>query len=195
VSRGGVTPIGASRRPATDSGASARPGSSETLGQAYVRRHPELLAFMLRRTGDAQVAEDLVQDLWLCIADDADVTGLDNPDAWLQRIAVNLTLNWLKRNRFRSRLTTAMPEHLEPADDAPDQERAVLSRQGVEFLKDVIEELPQRQRTAFLLYRGEGLSLKETAKHMGVQVITVQVQVSHALRYLRGRLMEAGLWP
>jgi RNA polymerase sigma factor (sigma-70 family) len=169
--------------------------ASETLGQAYIRRHAELVGFMHRRTGDLGAAEELVQELWLCIAEDAERTGMINPDSWLQKIAVNLTLNWLRQHKFRGRLMDILPEDFEEADEAPDPERVALSRQGLEYLKELIEELPPRQRLAFLLFRGEGLSLKETAKRMGIQVVTVQALGGQALRTLRIRLIEAGLWP
>ncbi|MBO9601867.1 MAG: RNA polymerase sigma factor [Novosphingobium sp.] len=193
-----VVPIGALRQTAAASGTGewrSADAQGETLGQAYLRRHAALRAFMLRRTGDPEVADELVQEVWLRIAADADVTGLGNPDSWLQKIAVNLTLNWLKSHRFRSRFTSAMLDDFDAADEAPDPERTALARQGVEYLKDVIEELPHRQRQAFILYRGEGLSLKETAKRMEIKVITVQVLAAQALRYLRTRMVEAGLWP
>ncbi len=58
--------------------------------------------FLLRRTGDPQVAQELAQDVWLQIAPRSDDRSIDNPDAWLRRVAVNLAINWLKSNGFRT---------------------------------------------------------------------------------------------
>jgi RNA polymerase sigma-70 factor, ECF subfamily len=168
---------------------------SETLGQAYIRCHHDIRDFLYRRTGNAAVADELVQEIWLRIAPEADDGSFDNPDSWLQKIAVNITLNWLKSHRFRESHIDAIPDGFDMMDDAPEQDRQVQSRQSLEYLESLLDELPPRRRLAFLLYRGEGLTLQETAHRMGTSVATVKVQTAKALAFLRKRMGEAGLWP
>ncbi len=169
--------------------------SSRTLAEAYDRRRARIRAFFWRRTGSQEAADDLTQEVWLRIAKSADEGDFDNPDAWLQRIVVNLALNWLRQHRFQARYMIAGGDEHDAHDDTPDHDRLVQSRQSLAYLRELIDELPPRRRTAFLLYRGEGLSLGETAKRMGVSSSTAKKQIAAALLFLRDRMGEAGLWP
>jgi RNA polymerase sigma factor (sigma-70 family) len=169
---------------------------SETLGQAYVRRHSELRAFLLRRTGSADAADELVQEIWVRIASRAEDRTILNPDGWLQQVAVNLALRWLQRKRFRSSAhVEGAPLPEQQPDEAPAPDRALHARHGVQYLLQLVEEMPPRRRTVFLLYRGRGLSLNETAQQMGLSVLTVKRQMAEAMIFLRERMSEAGLWP
>lgn len=174
----------------------ARPEApSETLGQAYIRQYDRMRAFLLRRTGDRQVAEELAHDVWVQIAPRADDRTIDNPDAWLRRVAANLAINWLKANAFRTHLLRHDIDPGEVAENGVDMVRTLHARHGVEYLGELIDELPPRRRAVFLLYRAQGFSLRETADELGISVKTVKVQMTEALRVLRRRMEEAGLWP
>jgi RNA polymerase sigma factor (sigma-70 family) len=168
---------------------------SETLGQAYVRQYERTRAFLLRRTGDRQVAEELAHDVWVQIAPRAEDPTIENPDAWLRRVAVNVAINWLKANAYRAGMLRHDIELDDVAEDGIDMERTLHARRGIEYLTRLVDELPPRRRAVFLLYRGRGLSLNETAEEMGISVKTVKVQMTEALRVLRQRMAEAGLWP
>ena len=168
---------------------------SETLGQAYIRQYDRMRSFLLRRTGDPQVAQELAQDVWLQIAPRADDPSIENPDAWLRRVAINLAINWLKSNSFRTGLLRHDIELADLMDDAVDMEHALHARRGVEYLSQLIDELPPRRRAVFLLYRARGLSLRETADELGISVKTVKAQMTEALKTLREKMSEAGLWP
>ena len=168
---------------------------SLTLREAYGKRQARLKAFFRRRTGSPEAAEDLVQELWLRIVKTADDTTLENPDSWLQRVAINLALNWLRQNRFQAQLMSHSDDGADAVDDTPGPDRQAQSRQGMDFLRDLLDELSPRRRRAFLLYRGEGLSLGETAQQMGVSNSTAKKQIAAAVAFLRERMSEAGLWP
>jgi len=186
--------------------ARARGGRSESLGQVYVRRYDAMRDFIRRRVGSAEVAEELIQDAWVAIAPRAEDPGIENPEAWLQRVVVNLTLNWLKTHQFRSHFLVAEDARgtdtsaLESAiaahpDERPSAERMIHYRQGLDRLMLLIDELPPGRRAAFLLCRGEGLSLGEAAERLQISIKTVSGQVSAAVRTLRDELIAAGLWP
>ena len=57
-------------------------GVSETLGQAYIRRYPEMREFLRGRVGDREVADELIQSAWVAISARADDRSIENPDAW-----------------------------------------------------------------------------------------------------------------
>jgi RNA polymerase sigma-70 factor (ECF subfamily) len=168
---------------------------SETLGQAYVRRYAEMREFLRGRTGDSEAADELIQSVWIAISPRADDAGIDNPDAWLQRVVTNLALNWLKKNRFRARLFDHDDDFDRHEDGAPRQDIQAQDRQSMRYLSQLLDELPPQRREVFLLYRGEGLSLQETADRLGIGIRTVTTQLQRTMSFLRKRMREADLWP
>lgn len=168
---------------------------SETLEQAYLQHYEELKAFLHRRTGNPQAADELAHDLWIQISTRKNDAPVDNPDAWLRRVAINLAINWLKRNAYRSGFYDRDIDAAGLLEDRADIERALHARRGLEHLQQLIDELPPRRRAVFLLYRGQGLSLRETAQELGISVKTVKAQMTEALKFLRHRMNDAGLWP
>jgi len=195
--RKGVTSLSAARsRSGGDAGSDGtRAPRSETLGQAYVRRYAEMHAFLRSRVGNSESADELMQEAWIAIAANADDTTLDNPDAWLQRVITNLALNWLKSSRFRASFFTADGDFDHISDAVPLPDEQAQGRQSLSYLSRLIDELPPQQRAIFLLYRGEGLSLQETADRLGIRVRTVATQLQRTMIILRKRMLEAELWP
>lgn len=168
---------------------------SETLGQAYVRTYREMWRFLAGRTGSRDAADELIQEVWLRIAPRAEDRSIDNPDAWLQRLVINQSLTWLRRNRFRSVPHEPLDKAAAVADEAPDAETIASDRQRHAMLCALVEEMPPRRRAVFVLYRGRGLSLQEVADHLGISIKTVKAQMSEAIAFLRQRMTESGLWP
>jgi RNA polymerase sigma factor (sigma-70 family) len=170
-------------------------GKSDSLGQAYVRNYNKMRAFLLRRTGDPDAADELIQEAWLHIADRAEDPSIENPDAWLQTIVVKLSLRWIRKHRFRSIPQEPLTESIQVPDAQPGAERMMQDRQKLSFLRALVDEMPPRRRAVFILYRGGGLSLGETAEQLGISINTVKVQMAEAMEFLRNRMSEAGLWP
>ncbi|WEK45178.1 MAG: RNA polymerase sigma factor [Candidatus Andeanibacterium colombiense] len=168
---------------------------SESLGQAYVRCYREMWRFLAARTGSRDAADELIQEVWLRIAGRADDSSIDNPDAWLQRLVINQSLTWLRRNRFRTIAYEPLDKAASVADEAPDAETIAADRQRHDVLCALVDEMPPRRRAVFVLYRGRGLSLQEVADHLGISIKTVKAQMSEAIAFLRQRMTESGLWP
>lgn len=173
------------------------PETMAPLYEAYLRLSPALGAFLRRRTGCDQVAQDLLQDVWLRIAraDEGEGAAIANPDAFLQRIAGNLALDWLRKHSFRSGFYDTEADATGVASPAPDAERVHLARRAVDYLRIVVDELPAGRRKAFLLCRGEGLTAREAGQRLGIAEKTVKHQLAAAHAHIRERLVQAGLWP
>ncbi|AQR63434.1 hypothetical protein BZG35_08375 [Brevundimonas sp. LM2] len=171
------------------------PTTPSALTTVYLRRRDALAAFIRRRTGCDQAAQDLTQEVWVRVAALGDQAAPVNPEAFLQRIAGNLALDWLRRRRFRSAFVASDVDPALAADPAPEADRALHARRAVDYLAEVIDELPPKRRQAFLLYRGHGMTMKQVAAQLGISEKTVEHQVAKALVHCRHRLAEAGLWP
>jgi RNA polymerase sigma-70 factor, ECF subfamily len=118
---------------------------------------------------------------------------------WLIRIALNEALTRLRR---RGRLvaigdplsedgTLAVSDNVVSIDARPsDPERSASARELIAVLEDVIDELPEAQRIAFLLREVEGMSTAEAASCLGLTESALKVRFHRAKAQIRESLIE-----
>ena len=127
----------------------------------------------------AAAAEDVVQDAYLRgRARFGQLRDLDLFEAWLTRIAINLCIN---QHRSGSRLRTLLPV-LGRRATAPPRDTG---------LRQLIEQLPERERTLVVLHYGHGYQFDEIARMTGLSTVNARTVVFRARRRLADQLREA----
>ena len=163
-----------------------------SLSQVVERHYDELRRFVARFSGSTSIAEDVVQDAWIR----ARKTGAelpDNPRAYVYRMARNLTLDHLKTRTAREALQVSGPVSTEISCEAPPPDRVVSAREELAVLEAAIAELPPRRRQVFLLYRGQGLSMREISQRLCIAPKTVENHIALAMVHCRQRMKDAGI--
>jgi RNA polymerase sigma-70 factor, ECF subfamily len=116
----------------------------------------------------------------------------DEPRAWLSRVAVTTSLDLARRREVRSRAESE--RRVEP--DSASSEPSPLSRAAAAELDSELEralvELPEGQRTIFVLRHRGGLPLREIAEALGLALPTVKTQFARACLRLQARLARFG---
>ena len=162
-----------------------------SLADAVEAHHEELRRFVFRRTGSETLADDVVQETWLR----ASTTGVampNNPRAYLFRMAGNLAVDHIRRGRVRGErlIEGALDQEVSSAEPGP--ETVVGDREELAILSAAIKELPERCRAVFLLYRGQGLTMRQVAERLDISDKTVEKHIARAMVHCRRRLREAG---
>ncbi len=162
------------------------------LRQLYDEHRSDLRRFLIARMGSIADADDVLQDVWLRL-NAASFGPIANGRAYLFRMAQNLVLDRLKKQRRRSardgRWLTS--EHgnptnaLEPVDPAPDAERLLIERESAERLATAIAALPAGAARAFRLHKLDGLSHGEVATRLGISRSGVEKHMAVAISHLR----------
>ena len=142
-----------------------------------------LRALAKRILGDAEAAEDVVQETW--------VAALERPPARRERIsgwlgAVARTLAW-KRLRSEERRRTREETAARPIRVDPAAETAAR-RQALRRMTDAVLELAEPYQTVVLLRFFDGLPPRTIAAQLGVPVATVKSRIARGLALLRERL-------
>jgi RNA polymerase sigma-70 factor (ECF subfamily) len=170
------------------------PEKPNILLEAYLAKREDLIRFLTARLRSATAAEDLVQDLYLRVASLDLAEPVDNPSAYLYRLASNLMLDRLRSDRRSgardaSWLQTKRIEiGGEGVADEPSPEQATYGRQRMALAARAIAELPPKTRRAFELHKLQGMTQEETAQELGVSRKTVEKQISTALQRLLAKL-------
>jgi RNA polymerase sigma-70 factor (sigma-E family) len=131
-------------------------------------------------TGDAQLAEDLLQETLTRVAQKwGRVVREGSPDAYARRVMHNLAIDAWRRRRSRPpELLSATPPELAGRGDASEVE-------GRMVLRDALARLTPRQRAVLSLRFYEDQTEAETAAVLGCSVSTVKSTAREALAKLR----------
>lgn len=155
---------------------------------SLVARHLAAIhGYVMRLTHSHADAEELAQETFLRVWSRAATyrPGTVRFTTWLHRIAHNLSMDELRRQR---------PEPLDEPDTfeggAPDPERTIAAREANARLDCALGELPANQRAALLLTEVQGLSNQQVADVMNLGVRAVESLLARARRTLRERLLE-----
>jgi RNA polymerase sigma-70 factor (ECF subfamily) len=154
---------------------------------AFELYYAELCEYTLRLIGSAEVAQDVVQDLFLELWDTRgprDAIRLAKP--YLYVAARNRALKYLRRRRVAQAWIERAAREEPPSSESPSD--LYLRHELEEAIDRAIAELPMRCREIFLLRRRDQLSYEEIATRAGVSLGTVKSQMWRAATMLREKL-------
>lgn len=167
-------------------------GDQEAFGQLYDRYHEMVFRYILFRTSDRQLAEDLTAETFLRALRRIASVSYQGRDigAWFVTIARNLVLDHVKSSRYRLEQTTSEIADLSPSTSGPEQQ--VLDGATHEELLRCVAKLNADQKECIALRFLQGLSVAETARLMGRNEGAVKALQHRAVRRL-AQLLPEGL--
>jgi RNA polymerase sigma-70 factor (ECF subfamily) len=139
--------------------------------EVYAASYRRLVGQLTGVTGDPAEAEDVVMEAFVrALNRSRTFATVDNPEAWLRTVAVNLARSrWRRLARLRglgSRLSAAEASSY---DDLPADRLALLA---------ALRELPAVQREAIALHHLADLPVHEVATTLGLPVGTVKARLA-----------------
>ena len=154
---------------------------------------PRIFRFALASLRDRDLAETITQDCFLkAYMAREGFRSECSLQTWLMQIAVNLVRDHTRNRRlqFWKKQTALDADALERwlADRGRDPEAVTSSREQVRGVWKAAGELPEKQRTVFLLRFVEDMELLEIAAATGMKEGTVKVHLFRALRTIRKKL-------
>jgi RNA polymerase sigma-70 factor (ECF subfamily) len=158
----------------------ASPDEAERLASS-LRRHFTLVWRSLRRFGIEEAAvDDAAQHVFLVLAERLPEVEVGRERAFLIALCVRVAANARRRReRCRETASDALDEH--PVRD-PDPETLLESKQRRQVLDLALDALLADQRTVFVLFELEGLSLPEIADLLEIPLGTATSRLRRARR-------------
>jgi RNA polymerase sigma-70 factor (ECF subfamily) len=156
--------------------------------------HAAIYRFLARLSRNTQLAEDLTQETFLrAYRSSRQLRDAEAVRPWLYRIAWNAYLDHRRSERVR-RTSTDVAAELETMEDPnPDAEVQLLGHELNRRLRIIVDRLPSRQRSAFLLRCGDQLSYEEIARCLHCSVLTARSHFRHALNKIQKECRREGL--
>ena len=146
----------------------------------------DLRRFIRRRVSDEHVADDLLQETFVRIHRHIDsLSGADRLTAWVYMIARNVIHDHYRR----SANSAVRLGDVDPVDE-PDDAWSQLGCRSAKWLHELIEQLPERYRTAVRLAEIEGLAQQEVADRLGLSLSGAKSRIQRGRRMLRESLQQ-----
>lgn len=164
-------------------------GDQDAFARVIDREGPRLLRFAQGVLGNLEEAEDVVQDTLMRLWENA---SRWRPEArigtWLHTICYNGAIDRLRRRR--NFVDERALDSLADQDDLA--EARLLREETVRSVREAIERLPPRQRTAVLLFHFQDMPQRAAAEVMGVSDTAFESLLARARRQMRRWLGAEG---
>ncbi len=173
-----------------------RDGDAGAFNMLYGRHKGGVFRFMLRQCSDRGIAEELFQDVWMnLIRARATYTVTAKFTTWLYRLAHNRLIDHYRTRAggvplsFDAEDGPALDNIPAPRGDDP-AVSADIKQQAARLLQ-LLGELPEAQREAFLLQQESDMSIEDIAQATGVNRETAKSRLRYALARLRAGMQDA----
>ena len=153
-----------------------RQSDYDAFSTLYRRYSPRVYHTVLRMFGNADVAADVVQDLFLKIWEKrADMDPSGNFEAYIHVVARNLAYSYLRNELDKlENISTAEAAAMCAGGDDPSKELEAMSTG--EFIRRIIDSMPPVRRQIFIMSRFDSLCVKP------VRIFFFKVSVAHGNR-------------
>ena len=150
----------------------------------FKSHHARLCNLSFKIVGEREVAEEIVQDLFIKLWNKKETHTIQNPTSYINKSIVNASLNYLKVAKKR-RLFTIDSSHELSQNIVEEEIEMSELRSKIDL---AIKKLPAKCQTIFTLSRFDGMPSKEIATTLGISTKTVDNQIGIALNKLREEL-------
>jgi len=166
-----------------------RAGDNSARKKLYELYAGQMLIICYRYAGDRETAQDLLHDGFIKAFSSFDrftYQGEGSLKAWLSRLMVNISLEYLRKNET-TRNTLTLDQIPETSEEPHEED---ISQIPHKILVKFITELPAGYRTVFNLSIMEHLSHKEIAEKLGINERTSSSQLFRAKKFLAKEINE-----
>lgn len=144
-----------------------------------------LFRLALRITLNREEAEDIVQDTLIKVWNRRDDwAGIANLEGFCLTICRNLALDRIKQ---KNHLTASLADVGQRHDTNQGPYEQMLQKDRIRLVKEIIDTLPEKQRTCMQLRDFEGKSYKEIAEIMHISEDQVKVNIFRARQAIKER--------
>jgi len=178
--------------------ARAQGGDASAFDVLVERYKQRVYATVYHMTGNHEDANDLVQDAFIkAYRNLHSFKGQSSFYTWIYRIAVNRTINFLKRRKDRGHLSlNDMDANVETDPDYVELMSHITPRREVglnelqEKLNEAIQKLSEEHRAVVIMHDVQGMTHADIAKVMHCSEGTVRSRLFYARQQLQGLLSD-----
>lgn len=164
-------------------------GDSKAFESLYSKYKNGLLGYCISLVGDKMKAQDLFQDTWIKIAENAGSYQARNSfKSWAFSISRNHFINQISREKWEQKIDEQELDKI-PSETSIDID--YFNKEKGQWLKNKILMLPEAQRIALVLFLIEELNHSEISVQMNISVNNVKVLLHRAKTFLENEFKRS----
>lgn len=176
-----------------------RAGNMDAFDVLLAKYRKPIIHFMYRMVHNQAVAEELAQEVFLRVYRSRETYRAEARfSTWLYRIATNLGVNHARDTRYERTAPTVFLDEPDPetgttpdvADTTLSAEADLLRRERMNAIRQHVLSLPERQRTAVLMHKYEGLDYKQIGDVLKLSESATKSLLFRAYQTLREKLKD-----
>lgn len=144
----------------------------------YQEHHSWIYGWLYKKLGNSADAADLAQDTFVRLIARQNQVELEQPRAYLTKIAKGLMINWIQHKSVERAYLEVLSEQPELVQNSP--ERDVLIIETLTEVIHLLAELPEDVRQTFLYTQLEGLKHQDIANQLNISISTVKRHIQRA---------------
>lgn len=170
-------------------------GDEPSLSILINRHQQRLYSFIYSKVYDRDVTEDVFQDTFIKVIKTLKL-GKYNEEGkflpWVMRIAHNLVIDYFRKNKRMSKFNNSKDFDIFSvlSDSALNAEDKLVRSQIHNDIRNLVEELPEDQRTVLKMRMYNDMSFKEISENTSVSINTALGRMRYALINLRKLIEE-----
>lgn len=158
--------------------------NKEEYKRIFNSHYDEIMHFLYFKSGDVQVAEDLVQDVFHILWEKRDSIKKETVRPYLYKIAENLFINRQRKSKVDYNFRSELPKMIN--NESPE---FVMELKEFDFrFQKALSGLKEKQRITFLMNRVEALSYTEIAERLNITVKAVEKRMQIAINQMTKQL-------
>jgi RNA polymerase sigma-70 factor (family 1) len=140
--------------------------------------------FVYYKTGDADLAEDIVQEVFLKVWNIRRQVVPETVKSFLYTIAENIT-----RNHYRhQQVVYNFANRYDVENTADEADHEIRREEFHRHLQKTLTEIPEKSRIVFLMNRIDGLTYAEIAERLNLSVKAIEKRMSEAIAIIREKI-------
>lgn len=148
---------------------------------AFNRERDELIRSLRRFTRDFDVAEDCLQTAFVRLAEYRRENAVDSDVRFLARAARNIAIDEARKRKVRADNACEVRGLIEDFHGAQLlQDEVLVVRERLSSARAVLDGLPERTRSIFLMHRFTRAKYREIAEQFGISVSAVEKHIAKA---------------
>jgi RNA polymerase sigma-70 factor (ECF subfamily) len=167
-------------------------GDTAGFSALYERYKNRVFGFLVRMTGDREIAEDLLQDTFLAAMRNAQQFDRDrNFLSWIFGIAHKRTIDYFRHVKVENEHLLDTDRSLGKGPDLPDL--GLSNKRLNAVINEAVKTLEPMQREVFLLRELGDVPFKDIAQIMNCPINTALGRMRLALKNIRKELKKRGI--
>ncbi len=171
-------------------------GNKNTFRKLFYYYYPRLKAYGVTLVNDDPLAEDIVQDVFLHVWEHRTRFSVqENFQSYLYRAVYTRCMDYFRKAQVKNEYNASVYEaYMKECAELLEQGCAVLnelySKDFYQELYNLLQQIPEQRREAFLLAYIEGKKTKEIAEQLDIPIRTVESHLYLTLKYLKKKMSK-----